>query len=146
MSTQKHKWGRTRSGRSPLPAALATGSVITGLVACAGAIFGSSHLAALLAALTLPITVTLGWVLVVDRTTIRGAVARPSESVEGRWYDTATSGAFHDVLIMIGLGAACFSLIPALRPLEASWVMIGLGLFMAADVFIRYRLLVARGA
>lgn len=51
----------------------------------------------------------LTWLALVDRHSIRGAATSPEESIEGRWYEKATSGAFHDTLIVVGLGTAILS-------------------------------------
>ncbi|WP_075890149.1 hypothetical protein [Actinomyces provencensis] len=52
-----------------------------------------------------PCAIALAWVLVVDRTTLPGAVRNPEASVEGAWYSQAATISFHVVLVVCGLGS-----------------------------------------
>ena len=94
--TTTSRFGRTRSGHSPIPGAIAIGVVLTGVVCGIAAL--TNHGAAawqlplILASSSLPILTTLGWGLLVDRRTLSGAIAHPEESVENRWYDRAAQG------------------------------------------------------
>lgn len=60
--------------------------------------------------LTAPVVTALAWVLLVDRTTIRGATPRPQDSIENRWYDRAAQATCHIMFPVIGLGAALASI------------------------------------
>lgn len=51
----------------------------------------------------------LVYVAVVDRSTLRGAVERPEESVESKWYGRAAAGALTDVVLLAGVGAMLVS-------------------------------------
>lgn len=53
-----------------------------------------------------PVMVALAWVLLVDRSTIPGAIAHPEHSVENSWYDQAAKDSFHLLLVGTGFGAA----------------------------------------
>ncbi|MDY6055876.1 hypothetical protein [Micrococcus sp.] len=97
----------------------------------------------LLAASTLLPAAALVWALLVDRGTVRGAVRDPEESVENRWYEKATSGAFHDLLVLLGLGSVAVAVADWEIPTRA--VGVTLILFMAASVAVRYLLLKRRG-
>lgn len=56
-------------------------------------------------------TLAMGaWALLVDRSTVRGATARPEESIENRWYDRAAQSAFHIMFPAIGISAALASI------------------------------------
>lgn len=92
---------------------------------------------------TLPVMTGLVWVLLVDRETISGAVRDPEESIESRWYDAAARGAFHDLLVVLGLGT--FVVAVTRWQVELSLVGGGLVLFMAADVAVRYLVQKRRG-
>ncbi|MGZ0068456.1 hypothetical protein [Microbacterium arborescens] len=56
--------------------------------------------------LTIAPCTALAWAAVVDRATLRGATEQPEQSVEARWYERASSGAFSDTLLIVGLGTA----------------------------------------
>lgn len=92
-----------------------------------------------------PVGTMLGWALVVDRGALTGAVARPEEFVESSWYDKAALGAFHDLLIMIGLLVMALSIVPMWRDVPVLIVLLALWIGVAVDVFIRYRLSARRG-
>ena len=85
----------------------------------------------------------LVWVLLVDRDTVRGAIRNTEDTVEGRWYGKATSGAFHDLLVLLGLGAFVVGL--AGWQVDTGLLAAGLVLFMALSVGVRYLLLKRRG-
>ncbi|MFT4296684.1 MAG: hypothetical protein QM582_14865 [Micropruina sp.] len=88
------------------------------------------------AVVTLPTASALAWAVLVDRSTLRGAVDRPEESVENTWYDQAASGAFNDLIMVIGLGAGAFSIFRV--GIAASAVLMVLALLAAADFGLRY--------
>lgn len=83
------------------------------------------------------------WALLVDRDTVRGAVRNTEDTVEGRWYEKATSGAFHDLLVLLGLGA--FVVVLAGWQVDTGLLAAGLVLFMMLSVAVRYLLLKRRG-
>lgn len=99
-------------------------------------------LAVVTAAVVLPVGVALGWGIMVDRSSISGAVDRPEESVESRWWDQAASGALMDGFAMIGLGAGAIALTGV--EVAADTVLMALWVLLSVDVGIRY--LVARRA
>ncbi|MFP3472952.1 hypothetical protein R0J90_23120, partial [Micrococcus sp. SIMBA_144] len=59
---------------------------------------------AVMAASALPVGAALAWLFLGDRTTLRGAVRDTEETSEGRWLEKAQSGAFGDLLVVLGLG------------------------------------------
>lgn len=83
------------------------------------------------------------WVLLVDRTTIRGAVRDPEHSIEGSWLEKAQSGAFQDTLILVALGAIAASLTGFELSLGTTTPVILV--FMMASAAVRYFLQKARG-
>lgn len=95
-----------------------------------------------LAVIVLPMAAAVGWVLLVDRDTVRGAVRNTEDTVEGRWYEKATSGAFHDLLVVVGLGTFAMSL--AGWDPEVGTVGAALILAMALSAAVRYLLLKRR--
>lgn len=144
MTTQS-TWGSTRSGRSPWPGAIGIGvalAAVLGLTVWAfasgtnGVIYGI-----VLAAASFMPGLALGWILVVDRRTVKGAVRNPEESIEAQWYDRATRGTFHDLLVVMGLTAMALSVVPQWRDeLTASEALLACMVFAAADVSARYLL------
>ena len=113
-------WGRARFGARTVPAmvpAVPVGIFLAALLAAAAALAGFSPQrpllgAAVVAALTALPLCALAWAFLVDRDSLRGAAARPEESVESRWYDASAAGAFHDLLIVAGLGTSVLFLTP----------------------------------
>lgn len=141
-NVQQSSFGRTRSGKSPVAAALAGGVVLSGLVAGATYLLNDGGrawlLAALVAAFNLPIFVVAVWAALVDRSTLKGATLRPDESVENAWLDSATNGAFYDVAIVMGLGLTILNLVPAARGLPANHAFTAVLLLIGLDVTVRY--------
>ena len=85
---------------------------------------------------TLPITTVGVWALLVDRSTVTGAIDDPDETVENRWYETAATASFHALLATLGLGLALFSLLPIdVAPAAVIGGYLGLGIAVFA---VRY--------
>lgn len=143
-------FGRTRSGRSPWPIALAGGLALSLLVAMAALTLNPGPqawpLAVLVFAFTLPVSTMAGWALAVDRRTLRGATPRPDESVESAWLQQAGFGACFDLIAVCGLATAAFSLVPGLAGYPASAALGAVTLIGMADVGIRYLVLRRRAA
>lgn len=94
-------------------------------------------------ATSLPIGAGVAWVRLVDRTTVRGAIRDTEETIEGRWLEKAQSGAFGDLILVIGVGTFVVGMTgwqPA--PALAGSALI---LFAAAALVVRYLLLKRRG-
>lgn len=84
----------------------------------------------------LPVSTALAWVVLVDRSTITGAVKNAEENVENNWFERAAMGAFGDLMLVIGLGTGVVAIFdvavaPALL-LGALWVLASL------DFGVRY--------
>ena len=126
--------------------AVGIGVVVSAVLAGLALMVSSSPepglLAVVTAAVVLPVGVALGWGIMVDRSSISGAVDRPEESVESRWWDQAASGALMDGFAMIGLGAGAIALTGV--EVAADTVLMALWVLLSVDVGIRY--LVARRA
>ncbi|WP_306234013.1 hypothetical protein [Agrococcus beijingensis] len=141
---------RTRLGRSRWgggAAALVLGALLIALVLAGsmGALYawlgesGGGRLRfAVMAAVTLPIGLALGWALLVDRSSVRGAAERPEESVESAWYQQAAEGTMRDMLITLGLGAAAFS-ITGLQ-VDSGMLLAGAVTLMMLSFLARYQL------
>lgn len=108
---ERTTWGRASIGSGRMPAmaiAVPLGvllGVALGFVALWAGVAGPYPVlgvAVFALCLSLPST-ALVYVLVVDRSTMRGAVERPEESVESRWYEKAAAGALTDVVLLAGL-------------------------------------------
>ncbi|WP_104091474.1 hypothetical protein [Arthrobacter sp. GMC3] len=85
---------------------------------------------------TLPVTTALGWAVLVDRSTLKGAIEKPDDSIESSWYQKAAVGAFGDILIIGGLGAAVFAFTKIEAPI--SWCLAAVVLFAMVDFAGRY--------
>jgi MFS family permease len=129
------RWGRSRlfgGGSIALVAvSVGIGAVLSSGIGGLFATFGNPTkpwLAfAVVAIVTLPVSAALAWVILVDRTTITGATRNPDDSIENIWFERAALGAFGDLMIVLGLGAAAFAVFglavaPALL-LGALWVL-----------------------
>lgn len=91
------------------------------------------------AGLSVPST-ALVFVLIVDRETMQGAEARPEESIEASWHYRAASGAFMDLVALLGVAALVTSFVPVDLPVQ---VVLGGALLLAMAAF-GVRFLVAR--
>ena len=153
----RSRWGRSSrlgggSGRLIL-VSLVAGVVIALLIGAASYGLASSQgdagprfpavTGAVMAASALPVGAALAWLFLVDRTTLRGAVRDTEETIEGRWLEKAQSGAFGDLLVVLGLGTFVVAL--AGRQLSLPLVGAGLLLFAGASVAVRYALQKRRG-
>lgn len=151
------RWGRSSrlgggSGRLIL-VSLVAGVVIALLIGAASYGLASSQgdadprfpavMGAVMAASALPAGAALAWLFLVDRTTLRGAVRDTEETIEGRWLERAQSGAFGDLLVVLGLG----TFVVALAGWQLSLPLVGAGLllFAGASVAVRYALQKRRG-
>lgn len=154
---RRPRWGRSArlgggSGRLIL-VSLVAGVVIALLIGAAAYGLASGQgdadprfpavMGAVMAASALPVGAALAWLFLVDRTTLRGAVRDTEETIEGRWLEKAQSGAFGDLLVVLGLG----TFVVALAGWQPSLPLVGAGLllFAGASVAVRYALQKRRG-
>lgn len=145
----RSRWGRVRGTRtSTLWIAIPAGLV---LAAAFGVVFGLSSVAGpqpvmagiVFAVVTVWACFGLVWALIVDRRTLHGAVDRPEESVESRWFDASAGKAFTDVLLVVSIGGAVIA-IGGLEP-PVALVLPAVILVMAAAFGIRYLIARMRG-
>lgn len=153
----RSRWGRSSrlgggSGRLIL-VSLVAGVVIALLIGAAAYGLASSQgdadprfpavMGAVMAASALPVGAALAWLFLVDRTTLRGAVRDTEETIEGRWLEKAQSGAFGDLLVVLGLG----TFVVALAGWQLSLPLVGavLLLAMTLSAAVRYALQKRRG-
>lgn len=153
----RSRWGRSSrlgggSGRVIL-VSLVAGVVIALLIGAAAYGLASSQgdadprfpavMGAVMAASALPVGAALAWLALVDRTTVRGAIRDTEETIEGRWLEKAQSGAFGDLLVVLGLG----TFVVALAGWQPNLPLVGAGLLLVAgaSVAVRYALQKRRG-
>lgn len=153
----RSRWGRSSrlgggSGRVIL-VSLVAGVVIALLIGAAAYGLASSQgdadprfpavMGAVMAASALPVGAALAWLALVDRTTVRGAIRDTEETIEGRWLEKAQSGAFGDLLVVLGLG----TFVVAMTGWQPSLPLVGAGLLLVAgaSVAVRYALQKRRG-
>ncbi|QOR70780.1 hypothetical protein IM660_00150 [Ruania alkalisoli] len=141
---ERLRWGRSQWGRTRPAAwwhAAPLGIVLTVILSIAFSLIGFDAeqrrlaLGIGLLCFTGP-ALALAWIVVVDRSTIRGAVDRPEETVENIWWDKATQHTLYDVVVVIGVGAAVLSLTG--WEVTAVTALMALAGLIAADVAIRY--------
>jgi hypothetical protein len=139
----RSRWGRARfGGGSPtlLSTSLVTGILIStglgGLFVLLSDVERPELAFALVVVCTLPVAATLGWVVLVDRSTLAGAIDKPDDSIESAWHEKAASGTFGDILIVGGLGAAGFAFAGIEAPI--TWVLSAIVLFVMLDFAARY--------
>ena len=154
---RRPRWGRSArlgggSGRLIL-VSLVAGVVIALLIGAAAYGLASSQgdadprfpavMGAVMAASALPVGAALAWLALVDRTTVRGAIRDTEETIEGRWLEKAQSGAFGDLLVVLGLG----TFVVAMTGWQPSLPLVGAGLLLVAgaSVAVRYALQKRRG-
>ncbi|MFT4221001.1 MAG: hypothetical protein QM611_10850 [Microbacterium sp.] len=137
------RWGRSRLGGGSallLALSLAGGLIVASGLGALLALFGehgSSWLGFVVGAvITLPAAAALCWALLVDWSTIAGGVERPQESIESVWYGRAATGTFHDILTILGLGAAAFSI--TRLSIDTGMLFVVLGGLAMADFGLRY--------
>lgn len=92
----------------------------------------------IVAVVTLPVSAMLPWALLVDRSSLKGSIERPEDSIESRWYAKAAEGTMHDVLITVGIGAALFSFTQL--QVNTGILLMVLGTMVMADFGVRYQL------
>lgn len=145
LSRPTSKWGRSRFGGSSKALILTSLSAGALLSAGAGGLFAKfSGIEKPWLAFTVMTVGVLApfcamvWAILVDRLTITGVVKRPEESVENKWYDQAASGAFTDMLLILGVTAAIFSIFRF--EVNSGLLLAGLIVVMMADFGIRYLL------
>ncbi|WP_216388221.1 hypothetical protein [Arcanobacterium phocae] len=105
-------WGYTKRKRLPalviaLPLGLLAGAV-AGIIS-AYLRSGTTHIwlyAAIFSAMTGFLFAGLIWIIIVDRTTIAGAIAKPEASIENTWHARAVSAGFFTMLIGSSWGSA----------------------------------------
>ena len=144
------RWGYTKLGRRKIPAwkpALALGLVTDGGASLLAAFlttsdpFNALAFFVFLVFLWAPLTM-LWWVALVDRKTVRGATRDPEKSIESTWYSGAAEGVFHDLMIIMGLGAVATTW---WKPFfDISWFFLGACVVMMLDFSLRYAILRAR--
>ena len=137
------KWGRARFGGSSAQLLAACLAIAVLVSAALGWLFmvlrnGDRPLLAfgIMAAFTLPVTAALAWAVLVDRSTITGALEKPEDSVESVWYEKAASGAFTDILLVGGLGCAALTFLGTEG--TAGLVLGGVVAFAMLDFGVRY--------
>lgn len=140
-------FGRIKPGGIPalwlaIPIGLVAAAVI-GIALQAAPVFPHNTMNAWLRALLIgvcvaPAAITLVWTVVVDRSTIPGALPHPEHSVECTWYDQAAKDSFHLLLAGTGLGAALTSF---WLPPMVSWTLIAVFAFAALVFAVSYLVL-----
>ncbi|MDN5818850.1 MAG: hypothetical protein L0I94_11930 [Yaniella sp.] len=148
----RSRWGRTRFAGGRIPALAFAIPVGLLLATGVGAItlwsrVAQGEYALLIAGMGAFFTswgmIGLVWALVVDRTTIRGAVDKPEQSIESEWMEAAMAGAFRDTIMMTGLGLVALGLTGF--ELDALPALTGVLFIAICSTFVRYLMAKKRG-
>ena len=87
------------------------------------------------AVVAMPWIFALAWVVLVDRTSLRDAVDRPDDTIEVQWLQRAQSGAFTDLLLVLGLTLVAGVIVDLDVSLRIG--LIALTAFAMGDVVVR---------
>ncbi len=146
------RWGRTRFADGRLPAvavAIPVGLLLAigvGAVTLWTGVASGEHALPVAGVFALVMSwglVGLVWALVVDRTSLRGAIDNPDESIESTWLDAAMAGAFRDTIMLTGLVLAILSITGF--ELDVLWALIGVIVVGFFSTFVRYLMAKKRG-
>ncbi|MDQ0094990.1 hypothetical protein [Paeniglutamicibacter psychrophenolicus] len=85
----------------------------------------------------------LVWALVVDRSSLRGAIHKPDESIESTWLDAAMAGAFRDTIMLTGFVLAILSITGF--EFDVGWALTGVIVVGFFSTFVRYLMAKKRG-
>lgn len=83
------------------------------------------------------------WILVVDRSTLRGAIDNPDESIESKWLDSAMAGALRDTITLTGVTLAALAITGF--DLDVMWALIGVIGIAFFSTVVRYLMAKKRG-
>lgn len=133
------------TGKAPLSAyvlSVLMALVLASIVGAVASVFYSENRVlgfVIFAACTVGTFFALGWVLFVSQYTV---VEDPhaEDNIEHRWYDKATSGAFHDILTTGGIALVVLSI----TRVEISGVSVLLVLLILAMISVAVRFWAAR--
>ncbi|MGB9034675.1 MAG: hypothetical protein WCC45_09175 [Paeniglutamicibacter sp.] len=146
------RWGRTRFADGRLPAmavAIPVGLLLAigvGAITLWTGVASGEHALPVAGVFALVMSwglVGLVWALVVDRTSLRGAIGNPDESIESTWLDAAMAGAFRDTIMLTGLVLAILSITGF--ELDVLWALIGVIVVGFFSTFVRYLMAKKRG-
>jgi len=96
---------------------------------------------ALFTAFTAPWLIAIVWLLLVDRDTIEGAINKPEQSIESRWYAQAAQDTVHALLWSVGVMGVASVFVDASVSLGTATIVLGVFLFIVfgAAYFLRKR-------
>lgn len=149
--TRTH-WGRVRfaGGRIPamaiaIPVGLVLATGVGAITLWTGVARGEQ---ALLIAGVFALIVSWGlvglvWAALVDRSSLRGAIDKPDESIESTWLDAAMAGAFRDTIMLTGLSLAILAITGF--EFDVVWALTGVLVVAFFSTFVRYLMAKKRG-
>lgn len=151
-SDTRTRWGRINFAEGRLPAMAVAIPVGLILAVGVGALTLLTEVAqgdqALVIAGVLALVMSWGligliWALVVDRSSLRGAIDNPNESVESKWLDAAMAGALRDTILLTGLTLAALAITGF--DLDVTWALIGVIWIAFFSTAVRYFMAKKRG-
>ena len=78
-----------------------------------------------------------------DRSTLRGAIDNPDESIESKWLDSAMAGALRDTITLTGVTLAALAITGF--DLDVMWALIGVIGIAFFSTVVRYLMAKKRG-
>lgn len=111
---RQRTWGTLRFGKHPrrsaLPVAAGAGCIVAALISLVAAHWGNYSSwwlnVVFFFSCLIPVTIPALWLMLVDRSSITGMVAKPEQSIEHVWLSQAASASFFIVLAATGLASA----------------------------------------
>lgn len=110
MLTERTRFGKSKLGGGQATLIAASLALGIGVAAIFSVIVANTVLTenkplaiALFLAFTAPILCATFWALLVDRSTVAGAIDKPEDSIESRWYSQAAEDTLHTGLYAIGI-------------------------------------------
>lgn len=152
QTDQRTRWGRAKFAGVRVPAmaiAIPAGVI---LAAGVGGLTLLTEIArgekALLIACIFAVIMSWGfigliWALIVDRSSLRGAIDNPDDSIESKWLESAMAGALRDTIMLTGFALAALT-ITGLE-IDVIWALIGVIWVAFFSTVVRYLMAKTRG-
>ncbi|WCZ31526.1 hypothetical protein [Corynebacterium massiliense] len=147
-SQNRSRFGRAKFGGGPktlIAVSAAVGLVLSialSVIVALTAFTENTPLAvALFTAFTAPWLIAIVWVLLVDRDTVEGAIDKPEQSIESRWYALVAQDTVHALLWSVGVMGVASVFVDASVSLGTATIVLGVFLTVVFGVayFLRKR-------
>lgn len=146
------RWGRIKFGGGRIPAmavAIPAGLILAAGVGALTLVTEVAHgeeslvIAGVFALVMSWGLIGLIWALIVDRSSLRGAIDNPDESIESQWLETAMAGALRDTVMLTGFTLATLAITGF--ELDVIWALVGVVCVAFFSTIVRYLMAKKRG-